>query len=60
MMKELGDRSMLLAEGGTLKNPTKADCMVCHREKPSHAILKKKPFNYEKAWKRITHPMPEK
>lgn len=40
-----------------LKRPTKEDCMVCHREKPSHAILNKKPFNYEKAWEHIAHPV---
>ena len=43
-----------------LKRPTKEDCMACHREKSSHAVLKSKPFNYEKAWKRIAHPMPKK
>jgi cytochrome c peroxidase len=42
------------------KMPTKEDCMVCHKEKPSHAVLKSKPFNFEKTWKEIAHPMPKK
>jgi len=43
-----------------LERPTKEDCMMCHHEKPSHAVLKRKPFNSEKAWKKIAHPMPKK
>ena len=43
-----------------LERPTKEDCMMCHHEKPSHAILKGKAFNYEKAWKKIAHPMAKK
>ncbi len=32
-------------------------CMKCHREKPSHAVLEREPFNSEKAWKAIAHPL---
>ena len=42
------------------KDLVKKDCMICHREKPSHAILRGKPFDREKAWKKIAHPIPEK
>ena len=31
-------------------------CMRCHKPKPSHKILKKKPFDYATAWKKIAHP----
>lgn len=42
------------------KMPTMEDCMACHREKPSHAVLKSNPFDFEKAWKNIAHPIPQK
>ncbi|HID31445.1 MAG TPA: hypothetical protein EYP19_15795 [Desulfobacterales bacterium] len=42
------------------KMPTKKGCMACHREKPTHAVLKSKPFDFEKAWKQIAHPIPER
>ena len=32
------------------------DCMRCHKPKPSHKMLKKKPFDYATAWKKIAHP----
>jgi cytochrome c peroxidase len=41
------------------KMPTMEDCMVCHREKLSHAVLNSNPFDFEKAWKKIAHPIPE-
>ncbi len=43
-----------------LKIPSKDACMMCHRVKGSHeAVLKKKPFDIEKAWKAIAHHYPE-
>lgn len=39
---------------------SKDDCMKCHRPKGSHdAVLGKKPFDLEKAWRAIAHPIPE-
>ena len=55
----MGQKGSSSAEA-RLKRPTKEDCMACHHERPSHAILKSKPFDYEKRWKKIAHPMPEK
>jgi hypothetical protein len=61
-----GHVAVMMGKKGTsptearLKRPTKEDCMACHHEKPSHAGLKGKPFNCEKAWKKIAHPMPKK
>ncbi len=61
-----GYMAMMMGKKGKLppevrpKMPTKEDCMVCHREKPSHAVLKAKPFDFEKAWKKIAHPIPKK
>jgi hypothetical protein len=40
------------------KRLTKEDCMMCHKEKTSHEVLKGKKFNYENGWKRIAHPIP--
>ena len=41
-----------------LKMPTREDCMGCHLEKPSHAILDREKYDIEKAWKKIAHPIP--
>jgi len=41
-----------------LKRLTKEYCMMCHKEKTSHEVLKGKKFNYENGWKRIAHPIP--
>jgi len=30
-------------------------CADCHRQKPSHEVLGKKPFDVKKAWERIAH-----
>lgn len=43
-----------------LKYPDKEFCMMCHKEKPSHAVLKLKKFDYEKAIKMIAHKRPPK
>jgi len=40
------------------KRLTKEDCMMCHKEKTSHEVLKGKKFNYENGWKRIAHLIP--
>ena len=40
--------------------PTMEDCMACHKEKPSHAVLNSNPFDFEKALKKIAHPIPQK
>lgn len=42
-----------------LKRPTREDCMSCHKKKSSHAVLQGKPFNFEKTWKKIAHPIPK-
>jgi len=39
-----------------MKNPSKDDCLECHKEKPSHEVLHTKPFDFEKASKQIAHP----
>jgi len=52
------DRPQAMMQG--LKMPAKDDCMICHRAKGSHdAVLKKKPFDLEMAWKSIAHPTPK-
>jgi YVTN family beta-propeller protein len=52
------DRTKAMMNG--LKMPTKADCMLCHRVKGSHeAVLKRKPFDLDKAWEKIAHPIPK-
>jgi YVTN family beta-propeller protein len=52
------DRKLAMERG--LKMPSRDDCMMCHRVKGSHeAVLKKKPFDMEMAWKAISHPVPE-
>ena len=33
-------------------------CVTCHRPKPSHAVLGRKPLDPERAWPRIAHPRP--
>lgn len=58
-MKNIGKQQKPPMEA-QLKRPIKEDCRGCHREKPSHAMLNKTPFNYEKAWKKIVHPIPKR
>ncbi len=38
-----------------LKKATREDCLVCHKQKPSHAVLGRPPFDYETFWSRIKH-----
>jgi YVTN family beta-propeller protein len=47
------DRNVATTAG--LLMPTEKDCMTCHKPKPSHDMLKKKPFDYAAAWKKIVH-----
>jgi hypothetical protein len=42
-------------EATRMMMPTEERCMACHKAKPSHEALKKKPFNYSEAWKKIAH-----
>ncbi|MCD6339495.1 MAG: beta-propeller fold lactonase family protein [Verrucomicrobia bacterium] len=57
--KVMRDPKLAMANG--LRMPEKDDCMMCHRTKGSHeATLKKKPFDLEKAWRMIAHPIPRK
>jgi hypothetical protein len=60
-MREIttGNRPKLASEVQP-KMPTMEDCLACHREKPSHAVLKNNPFDFEKAWKKIAHSIPQK
>jgi hypothetical protein len=53
--KLMNDRSKAVAAG--LKIPAPADCMVCHKPKPSHSMLKTnlQPFDVEAGMKRINH-----
>lgn len=52
------DKARAMANG--LKMTGGEDCVICHRVKGSHeAVLKKEPFNLEKAMARIAHPIPE-
>ncbi len=38
-----------------LRKATKEDCLVCHKSKPSHAVLGRPPFDFETFWSRIKH-----
>jgi hypothetical protein len=53
--KTMNDRAQAIAAG--LKIPKAEDCMVCHKPKPSHAILKGilQPFDLEAGMRRINH-----
>jgi len=44
----------LRTEAGLVKLRTD-ECLQCHKEKPNHAILQKKPFDYETMWPKIAH-----
>jgi YVTN family beta-propeller protein len=52
------DRAKAVARGLIIPDKTNS-CLVCHRAKGSHeAVLKQPPFNLEKAWQDIAHPVP--
>lgn len=48
-------RDMKAAKSRGLLMPTEDDCMKCHKHKPSHEALKRKPFDYTESWKKIAH-----
>jgi YVTN family beta-propeller protein len=38
-----------------LRMPTKVVCLDCHKAKPSHEFMNKKPFDFEEMYKKIAH-----
>ena len=55
--KVMADRKAAVAAG--LNLPTQNDCLHCHAEKGSHKIvLGPRPFDFDKAWSQIAHPIP--
>ncbi len=38
-----------------LRMPTKEVCLDCHKPKPSHAFLNRKPFDFDEFYKKIAH-----
>jgi hypothetical protein len=48
-------RNLKTAKSAGLLIPDKERCMTCHKYKKSHAALKRKPFDYTEAWKKIAH-----
>jgi len=38
-----------------LRMPTKEVCLNCHKVKPSHEFMNKKPFDFEEMYKKIAH-----
>ena len=38
-----------------LRMPTKEVCLNCHKTKPSHEFMNKKPFDFEEMYKKIAH-----
>jgi hypothetical protein len=48
-----------LEEDITMKIPEEQDCLKCHREKPSHAVVPNRPeaFDFQASLKKIAHPM---
>ena len=53
------DRAKAIASGLIIPDRTNA-CLVCHRAKGSHtAVLNRPPFDLEKAWQDIAHPLPK-
>ncbi len=47
-------------EQATLRRLPLAGCLGCHREKTSHAVLQRPPFDAAKAWKEIAHPLADR
>ena len=48
------EREAVLAS--RMKILSEDDCLVCHKEEPSHEMLHKKPFDFKKFKARIDHP----
>jgi YVTN family beta-propeller protein len=38
-----------------LRKATKEDCLGCHKEKPSHKVLGRPPFDFDTFWSRVKH-----
>ena len=38
-----------------LRKATKEDCLVCHKAKPSHGVLGRPSFDFDKSWSKIKH-----
>ncbi len=60
---EYMDARIMVSREASLKAgliiPTREDCLMCHKEKGSHTrVLKRPPFDLEKAWNEIAHPTP--
>lgn len=52
------DKPRAMANGLRIYN--RDDCMICHRVKGSHdAVLKRAPFDLDKALRQIAHPIPQ-
>jgi hypothetical protein len=41
---------------GTLEGPSETVCRTCHKPKPSHERLGRKPFDYAGAYAKVAHP----
>lgn len=42
---------------GTMEGPSETTCRTCHKPKPSHEKLGRKPFDYSGARAKIAHPL---
>ena len=40
-----------------MRSPCEEDCLECHKEKPSHDLLGRKPFDFKKSMAQIAHPV---
>ncbi len=47
------DREMAKSLG--LKKATREDCLVCHKQKPSHKVLGRPNFDFDSFWSRVKH-----
>jgi hypothetical protein len=47
------DKQKALSLG--LRLPDRNLCMDCHKAKPSHAFMEKKPFDFDTSYKKIVH-----
>jgi hypothetical protein len=47
------DRKKAVSVG--LRLPDRTLCMDCHKAKPSHAFMEKKPFDFDTSYKKIVH-----
>ncbi|HYK87783.1 MAG TPA: multiheme c-type cytochrome, partial [Acidobacteriota bacterium] len=47
------DKQMAISLG--LRLPDRTLCVECHKAKPSHAFMEKKPFDFDTSYKKIVH-----